>query len=107
VHAAIDPRQRSAMRAVAALAAQSLERAELYELEHAVAGTLQKSLLPGSLPDEPRVEIATRYRPGTEELDVGGDWYDVIQVDEDRIGGAIGDVGGHGFAARRRMGGPR
>jgi PAS domain S-box-containing protein len=104
VRAAIDARQRSAMRAVAALAAQSLERAELYELEHAVAGTLQKSLLPGSLPDEPRVEIATRYRPGTEELDVGGDWYDVIHVDEDRIGVAIGDVVGHGLEAASAMG---
>jgi serine phosphatase RsbU (regulator of sigma subunit)/anti-sigma regulatory factor (Ser/Thr protein kinase) len=104
VRAAIDPRQRSAMRAVAALAAQSLERAELYELERAVAGTLQKSLLPGSLPDEPRVETATRYRPGTEELDVGGDWYDVIQVDEDRIGVAIGDVVGHGLEAASAMG---
>ena len=100
----LDARQRSAMRTIVGLAAQAIERAQLYELEHAVAGTLQKSLLPGALPDEPRVAIATRYRPGTQELDVGGDWYDVIHVDRDRIGVAIGDVVGHGLEAASSMG---
>jgi serine phosphatase RsbU (regulator of sigma subunit)/anti-sigma regulatory factor (Ser/Thr protein kinase) len=103
-HVEADARRRSMMRAVVALAAQSAERAQLYEFEHAVAGTLQKSLLPGTLPDERRVTIATRYRPGAEELDVGGDWYDVIHVDEDRVGAAIGDVVGHGLEAASAMG---
>jgi len=102
--AKLDARQRSAMRAVVGLAAQSVERSQLYELERAVAGTLQKSLLPGSLPDEARVSIATRYRPGAEDLDVGGDWYDVIHIDRDRIGVAIGDVVGHGLEAASSMG---
>jgi len=97
-------RERSAVRAIVALGAQALERAQLYELEHAVAATLQKSLLPGSLPADPRVSIATRYRPGTEELDVGGDWYDVIRIGDDRIGVAIGDVVGHGLEAAGAMG---
>ena len=51
-----------------------------------------------------RVSVATRYRPGTEELDVGGDWYDVIQIGSDRIGVAIGDVVGHGLEAASAMG---
>ena len=101
---AIAARERSALRAIVALGAQALERAQLYELEHAVAATLQKSLLPGSLPADPRVSVATRYRPGTEELDVGGDWYDVIQIGADRIGVAIGDVVGHGLEAASAMG---
>ena len=100
----IGVRERSALRAIVALGAQALERAQLYELEHAVAATLQKSLLPGSLPADPRVSIATRYRPGTEELDVGGDWYDVIRIGDDRIGVAIGDVVGHGLEAASAMG---
>ncbi|MDP9300865.1 MAG: GAF domain-containing protein [Actinomycetota bacterium] len=100
----IGERERSALRAIVALGAQALERAQLYELEHAVAATLQKSLLPGSLPADPRVSIATRYRPGTEELDVGGDWYDVIRIGDDRIGVAIGDVVGHGLEAASAMG---
>ena len=100
----LEPRQRSSMRAVAALAAQSLERAQLYELERSVAATLQESLLPRSLPSERRVMVATRYRPGTRELDIGGDWYDVIHVDDDRIGVAVGDVVGHGLEAASAMG---
>jgi len=100
----IGERERSALRAIVALGAQALERAQLYEREHAVAATLQKSLLPGSLPEDPRVSVATRYRPGTEELDVGGDWYDVIRVGDDRIGVAIGDVVGHGLEAASAMG---
>ncbi|TMM23861.1 MAG: GAF domain-containing protein [Actinobacteria bacterium] len=103
-HRTIGERERSALRAIVALGAQALERAQLYEREHAVAATLQKSLLPGSLPADPRVSIATQYRPGTEELDVGGDWYDVIRIGHDRIGVAIGDVVGHGLDAASAMG---
>jgi anti-sigma regulatory factor (Ser/Thr protein kinase) len=50
------------------------------------------------------VTVATRYLPGTQELDVGGDWYDVVHIDEDRIGVAIGDVVGHGLDAASAMG---
>jgi PAS domain S-box-containing protein len=85
-------------------AALALERAQLYEVEHAVAATLQRSLLPRSLPEERRVTVATRYRPGMQELDVGGDWYDVIHVAADRIGVAVGDVVGHGLEAASAMG---
>ena len=101
---AISSRQRSSMRAIVALCAQSLERAQLYERERTVAATLQKSLLPGSLPEERRVRVATRYRPGTQDLDIGGDWYDVIHVEGDRIGVAVGDVVGHGLEAASAMG---
>src|SRR5207245_8121796 len=52
----------------------------------------------------PPISIATRYRPGTEELDVGGDWYDAIRIGDDRIGVAIGDVVGHGLEAASAMG---
>jgi PAS domain S-box-containing protein len=100
----MDVRQRSAMRAVVALASQSVERAHLYELEHTVAATLQESLLPNSLPEDGRVTVATRYIPGSQELDVGGDWYDVVHVTDDRIGVAIGDVVGHGLDAASAMG---
>jgi len=103
-HTTLDAPRRSSMRAVAALAAQSLERAKLYDLEHTVAATLQNSLLPRPLPDDRRVTVATRYRPGTQELDVGGDWYDVIRIASDRVGVAIGDVVGHGLDAASSMG---
>jgi PAS domain S-box-containing protein len=99
-----DERRKSDVRSVVGLAAQSLERAQLYEMERTVAATLQESLLPAVHPEDARINVATRYRPGTQELDVGGDWYDVIRISEDRIGLAIGDVVGHGIEAASAMG---
>jgi PAS domain S-box-containing protein len=100
----LDTRRRGHVRAIVGLAAQSLERSRLYELERRVAGTLQESLLPSALPHDPRIAVAARYRPGTQELDVGGDWYDVIAIDDDRAGLAVGDVVGHGIEAASAMG---
>jgi PAS domain S-box-containing protein len=99
-----DAHRRGDVRAIVGLAAQSLERALLYELERRVAGTLQQSLLPSVLPQDPRIAVAARYRPGTQELDVGGDWYDVIMIDEHRAALAVGDVVGHGIEAASAMG---
>ena len=99
-----DARSRGDVRAIVGLAAQSLERALLYELERRVAGTLQQSLLPSALPADPRIAVAARYRPGTQELDVGGDWYDVITIDEHRAALVVGDVVGHGIEAASAMG---
>ena len=57
-----------------------------------------------ALPQDPRIAVATRYLPGTQELDVGGDWYDVIAIDDDRAALAVGDVVGHGIEAASAMG---
>ena len=99
-----DATRRSDVRAVVGLAAQALERAQLYELERQVAETLQRSLLPSALPEDPRIAVASRYLPGTQELDVGGDWYDVITIDDDRAALVVGDVVGHGIEAASAMG---
>lgn len=48
--------------------------------------------------------IAARYRPATRDLAIGGDWYDVIELDDQRLGVAVGDVSGHGLAAAVTMG---
>ncbi|MEZ3183034.1 serine/threonine-protein phosphatase [Streptomyces pimonensis] len=76
--------------------AQALRRAGLHEHEHRVAERLQLSLLP-QLPRLPGLETATCYAPGSDLLSVGGDWYDVYDVDADHIGLSIGDVAGHGL----------
>ena len=99
-----DRQKRADVRAIVGLAAQSLERAQLYERERTVAMTLQESLLPSALAEDPRIAVASRYLPGTQELEVGGDWYDVIPLDEDRVGLAVGDVVGHGIEAASAMG---
>lgn len=82
--------------AVAQQIAQALRRAGLREHEHRVAERLQLSLLP-QLPHVPGLETATCYAPGSDLLSVGGDWYDVYDVDADHIGMSIGDVAGHGL----------
>ncbi|AYN42715.1 hypothetical protein D9753_31890 [Streptomyces dangxiongensis] len=82
--------------AVAMQIAQAVHRAGLYEHEHRVAERLQLSLLP-RLPDIAGLEVATCYAPGSDMVMVGGDWYDLYDLDEDHIGLSIGDVAGHGL----------
>jgi serine phosphatase RsbU (regulator of sigma subunit)/integral membrane sensor domain MASE1/anti-sigma regulatory factor (Ser/Thr protein kinase) len=88
---------------------RSIERerevqARLYEREHRIAETLQRSLLPEQLPDIPDVHAAARYIPAASELEVGGDWYDIIPMHDGRLGLGIGDVAGHGVGAAAAMG---
>ena len=72
--------------------------------EHQIAETLQRSMLPDRLPEIPGVTLAARYVPATVDVQVGGDWYDVIQLPGGLIGLAIGDVAGHGLSAAATMG---
>ena len=57
---------------------------------------LQQSLLPIVHVSDPRVEVATIYRPGEQRLDLGGDFYDCMQLSDGRLAVLIGDVSGHG-----------
>jgi serine phosphatase RsbU (regulator of sigma subunit)/anti-sigma regulatory factor (Ser/Thr protein kinase) len=89
----------------AARAAPAIERAQLLaalEHEHNVSTVLQRSLLPKRLIDVAGVGVAARYLPAREE--VGGDWYDVIELPRGKVGVVIGDVVGHGIAAAALMG---
>jgi serine phosphatase RsbU (regulator of sigma subunit)/anti-sigma regulatory factor (Ser/Thr protein kinase) len=74
------------------------------EREHGIAVALQRTLLPSQLPAIPGVEIAARYIPAASDMQVGGDWYDVVQLPKGLIGLAIGDVAGHGLDAAATMG---
>jgi anti-sigma regulatory factor (Ser/Thr protein kinase) len=71
--------------------------------EHQIAETFQRSLLPDRLPDVPGIGLAARYVPATTDVQIGGDWYDVVQLPHGRIGLAIGDVAGHGLQAAATM----
>lgn len=72
--------------------------------DHTVAETLQRSVLPDTLPDIPGLDLAVRYLPGTAGVDVGGDWYDAFPLDGDRVGLVIGDVVGHNVGSASIMG---
>ncbi len=81
--------------------ASSLTTAREYEQARAVALTLQHAILgPTALPHG----FAVRYTPAEEPLEVGGDWYDVIALSDDRIGVVVGDCVGRGLAAAAVMG---
>ena len=82
----------------------ALDHARLYEREHRTAETLQRALLPPTLPDIPGHELAARYLPGRAGDHVGGDWYDAFALADGRIGIAIGDIGGRGVTAAALMG---
>ncbi|GGW71309.1 diguanylate cyclase [Streptomyces lucensis JCM 4490] len=95
--------ERTVLTALAGLIAHAMERAQRYDSEAALARGLQQALLPRRLSAHPRVETAGRYLPGTQGLDVGGDWYDVVEAG-DGLALVIGDVQGHGVQAAATMG---
>jgi PAS domain S-box-containing protein len=85
-------------------AALAMDTSALYHREHETALTLQRALLPGGLPEVEGVELAGRYLPAGVGLEVGGDWYDVIESTEGRLEVVIGDVAGRGVHAAAVMG---
>jgi len=90
----------SLFRTIAAQLGIALDNARLYQREHRIADTLQQSLLS----DPARIDalsIGRVYRSATENVRVGGDFYDVYHVSEGRIAVAIGDVSGKGLVAAR------
>ena len=85
-----------------ARAAISIDNARRYTREHALAVTLQQSLLPQAMPEQNALDLAYRYLPA--QSGVGGDWFDVIPMPGSRVALAVGDVVGHGLHAAATMG---
>ena len=85
-------------RRFAAAVTVALENARLYESERRIAETLQTSML--NLPDSiAGIDFAHVYRSASESARVGGDFYDLFELEGDRVGILIGDVAGHGLGA--------
>jgi serine phosphatase RsbU (regulator of sigma subunit) len=81
---------------VARRAAIAIENARLYEERNHIAQTLQRSLLPASLPAVPGFEVAARYRAAGAGYEVGGDFYDVFETGDSAWSIVMGDVCGKG-----------
>jgi anti-anti-sigma factor len=96
--------QHATVLTVAEQCAQAMDRARLHQAEHEVADVLQRSLLPRQLPALARVAAAAHYAPATEHALSGGDWYDMLPLDDSRVALVVGDVVGHGPAAAAVMG---
>jgi PAS domain S-box-containing protein len=71
--------------------------------EHRIADTLQRALLPQTLPALPGVELWAHYAPAESDVLAGGDWYDAVPLDGERLAIVIGDVVGHGIEAASVM----
>ncbi|MCM1974707.1 MULTISPECIES: SpoIIE family protein phosphatase [unclassified Streptomyces] len=93
---------------LAARAAVCIDNARLYRREHERALILQRSLLPPGDPVASGLDIACRYLPGNSSSDrpseVGGDWFDVIELPGHRTALVVGDVMGRGLRAAVAMG---
>jgi serine phosphatase RsbU (regulator of sigma subunit) len=79
------------------------ENAAMYSEQRSIAQTLQHALLPEALPDLDGLRAGARYVPATSGVEVGGDWYDVVELAKDKILLVIGDVSGHGLRAATTM----
>ncbi|MFE2143244.1 SpoIIE family protein phosphatase [Streptomyces sp. NPDC059456] len=88
---------------VVARAALNIDNARMYTNQRRAALTLQRSLTNSALPEVTGLELTGRYLPASDH-DVGGDWFDVIQLPGGRTGLVIGDVMGHGIHAAAVMG---
>jgi sigma-B regulation protein RsbU (phosphoserine phosphatase) len=97
------------LRAIAAQAAVAIANsrlmaeaaeAEQYFRQLKYAGEVQRRMIPGEPPPHPHIEFGCVYSPS---LDVGGDFYDFVQLPEGHLGIAVCDVVGHGVAASLLM----
>jgi serine phosphatase RsbU (regulator of sigma subunit) len=87
---------------IAAPAALALENARLYQQQKRFADTMQRSLLPRVSPKIAGVELGEVYQSSA-RLDVGGDVYDFLRLDDGRLAVVLGDVTGHGIDAAADM----
>ncbi|MFF9127100.1 SpoIIE family protein phosphatase [Streptomyces sp. NPDC014889] len=97
-----DEEELSLAEELVARAAVSIDNARRYAREHALAVTLQRSLLPRALPELSALEVGYRYLPA--QSGVSGDWFDVIPLPGGRVALVVGDVVGHGLHAAATMG---
>ncbi|MEU8991823.1 SpoIIE family protein phosphatase [Streptomyces sp. NPDC048558] len=89
---------------LAGRAAVAIDNARWFQSVRNTALTLQRSLLPDHAPHHTGLELASRYQPAQATSEVGGDWYDVIPLEDDKTALVVGDVMGNGIDAAATMG---
>ncbi|MFJ8858934.1 SpoIIE family protein phosphatase [Streptomyces sp. NPDC102451] len=99
-----EPDERTLLTSIAGLLAQALDRARLYDAKDRLSHSLQAHLLPHGLPVISGLDVAARYLPSTRGMGIGGDFYDLIRLDDTTAAAAIGDVQGHNENAAALMG---
>ena len=89
---------------VAARAGVAVAHVRSYRRLHEVAQDLQRALLPSEPPQLPDMAVAALYVAGSEDVEVGGDWWDVVELGAGRVALGVGDVSGRGIPAAVVMG---
>ena len=89
---------------LASRAAVAIDNARWFQSVRNTALTLQRSLLPDHPAHQTGLELASRYQPAQATSEVGGDWYDVIPLTDDKTALVVGDVMGNGIDAAATMG---
>jgi serine phosphatase RsbU (regulator of sigma subunit) len=95
----LEPDDLTLMSTLAGRIGLAFDNARLFELQSEVARALQQTLLPPALPTIAHLELAARYRVAGGGMDIGGDFYDVFQVENGEWMLVVGDVCGKGPAA--------
>ncbi len=98
-----DPRDIPLLEEIAARAAVAIEHAETLERERRIATTLQQASLPSLIPQPQGLRFDAVYAPAGDEAEVGGDWYDAIELDDGSVVVSVGDVTGRGIQAAAIM----
>ena len=101
--AALGASERTVVELVARRVGLSIDNVRLYDREHRLAETLQRAMLPEQA-EVDGLDVWTYYSPNADDAQVGGDWYDVLQIDPETVSVVIGDVVGHDIEAAATMG---
>ena len=101
---AVRPETRALLAPLTGVLAAVVEEAWHVERDTTVAATLQAFLLPERLPELDGLALAAAYRPAEQEVQVGGDWYDVLALPDGRVALSVGDVAGQGLTSALVMG---
>src|SRR5207302_5667646 len=88
--------------AIAGQAALAIDNARLYQQQKQFSDTMQRSLLPRSVPELQGLELGDAYESSA-HVEVGGDVYDFMELGDGRLAVALGDVTGHGIEAAADM----
>lgn len=94
-----DEAQVAFLDAFVAQVSQAMRRALAYQAERSTSEELQRSLMPHSLPELPGLALGAHYQSGGVNVDVGGDWYDVMPLSDGSVVMVLGDVMGKGVSA--------
>jgi serine phosphatase RsbU (regulator of sigma subunit)/anti-sigma regulatory factor (Ser/Thr protein kinase) len=95
---------RLALEQVAPVIAERVAQARYQELEEEISTSFQRSMLDIVLEPDARLAVAVHYQAGVEQLEAGGDWYDLVPLEDGRIALMVGDVVGRSLAAATVMG---